>query len=613
MKFQSLGQYIVKNFVLVPIIFGLIFKNQILLACPQNLNCIPASQKSAGPVTAIPLNPARAYIADHLKYFQTGVGIDSASGLPYESVNSLGQVDARTQPTLIGFYLQILAAAIKGDLRLNWLTRSAAIASTDLVLSQLLFIQQTYGWNGLIPWMYLDPMIPSAGEVAFVDNANLSQSIAVLIGALESSSEFELRALLIQKANQFLDAQQTGYSLFYSPNVGKIHGSYNTVTHQFHPTYYVDRFMNEFRSALAFIILRYEISQTAWNSLAMIYRNYQLEGGETIENLVPYDGSAFQAFWPSMVANELAIPEMAPVLSNYLRTHLDFAKRNKVAGIVSACLLPEGVYYGKAGLPHAAETLDSLATDVGSVYALAAASLIDSGAVLAWLDSIKEQAPQTYGTLGFFDSARTANDFSNTYLGIDQASVAIGLLGKSGGYFDRYLENRMMLEDFRYLYESKLATIESLATPMPNAPNIWSSAVTTFHDAYFEGTLNNFQNPISQLHGITFNYQNVAADSWGGHYWLLNPTDARGKTLVISASTVVAPGDIKIELKSGNLIVYTQVVSVPSTTAFHTYQVILPSTFNFSAITQVSVILEPWRTGIRTANFHIHQLGFYTD
>jgi len=583
-------------------------------ACPGGGDCLPHALLDGTAVEDSDLpTPREEIIARHLQYFQLGVGVHPAQHLPIESVNALGQTDLRTQPTLIGFYLQILSAVIKFDLHPPFLSRSQAITEAGLVLDKLLYLQQNYGWNGLIPWMYLDPLVPSTHMIGFADNSNLSQSVAVFIGALELSNNFTQKTVLLQKADLFLSNQQAGYQLFFSPQTGKFHGSYDNATHQFHPTYYIDRFMTEFRQAVAFVILRYGISTVAWDSLQLVYRNYQLQNGEQVQNLVPFDGSAFQMFWPAMASNELAVPKMRQVLRNALLTQMDFANRNKLAGILSACLVPEGVYYGKTGVPSAQETVDPLLVDVGSIYSLAAAYLINPDSVMSWIETIRLQATLYYGALGFFDSARTVNDRSDMYLGIDQGAAILGLSGLSGTYFDTYLQNRSLLNSFRSLYDSKLSQLTVPLSVYPNAPDLWSQATTAFRDAYSEGTLNNFQNPISFPNGITFNYQNVSPSTWGGHYWLLSPIDARNKTLIVSFTSRISPGDIKIELKSGSAVRYTQTITIPQSETLGSIRVVLPNQFNYSAITQISVIVEPWRTGITTANFHIHQLGFYTD
>ena len=106
---------------------------------------------------------------------------------PYDNMGeNADNPDKFTQPTLIGFYLQILGDVVSGALD-NGMTQNQALAEISLVLGNLLNVQRDYGWNGLIPWLSLNPLNASEPKVALGDNANLSQSIAVMIGALEQA------------------------------------------------------------------------------------------------------------------------------------------------------------------------------------------------------------------------------------------------------------------------------------------------------------------------------------------------------------------------------------------------------------------------------------------
>ena len=164
-------------------------------------------------------------IQDGLAYFKTGVGIDSATHFPYDSITAEGIVEADakfTQPTSIGFYAQILGDVVNGKTE-NGLTIGEALTELNAVTDSLLDAQQQFGWNGLLPWLSLNPYGTYTDWVGLGDNANLAQSLAVMVGSLEMAAlDAEQRGFadtIAAKVETFLDRQLPGYQA----KIGRAH------------------------------------------------------------------------------------------------------------------------------------------------------------------------------------------------------------------------------------------------------------------------------------------------------------------------------------------------------------------------------------------------------
>jgi len=169
--------------------------------------------------------------------------------------------------------------------------------------------------------------------------------------------------------------------------------SYDRNTSQF--SSFIDRLNSEVRGAVAFIQVRYPgISRTVWDNLEIKTANYTDRNGTVIEDVMSWDGAAFQSFWPALRNDEMSFIGFRNMLYNQLISQLDWAARNNLPGIPSASALPEGGYSGATGVPGLAEQMlnpshlpnyyDTVVMNVGSTYALASALPIDRNAVLGW-------------------------------------------------------------------------------------------------------------------------------------------------------------------------------------------------------------------------------------
>jgi len=565
----------------------------------------------------------QSLVADNLSFFEVGVGVDPVTHFPYDNIPETGAPQAFSQPTAIGFYLQVLSNIANTNINgtaIN-LNTPQSLAEADLVLNSLLSAQTNIGFNGFLPFMNLTPAGPVGSTTVFGlgDNANLAQSLAAFIGGLErgtfNAADQIVVNSLITKASQYLTNMAPGFNFFVDPAFNLFRNSFDTSTGTFNS--FVDRLGDEFRAGVAFVVSFYGIDQRVWDNLVVTTRNYTDSAGDTINNFSPFDGGAFQAFWPLLRTNEDNIVEIAQSLRNLLYTYADFSVRNNIPGFVSASSTPEGAYSGLQGIPDIAEiNTDVLTFDIGSVYALAAAFAIDPGFVLGWLDNLRlQQGGALTGQHGFFDSFRSGTEINRNYYAIDQSSIVLGLANTGGDDFDAFMNNpsRNLGQTFSNLYEQlfiDIAPVDPIAKPLPLPPTVPDRTFTVFNNFSSEGSVTAFPALTTNLAGATFNYTGQATRD--GHFWVLDQThDAVGERINIQYSVTTTPQQFEIELvNTGGTVVGTFTVPVTAGPGIRQTSVQLPNNLNLRDVAQVRVLVDPTVTGVPTANFKLHQLSF---
>jgi hypothetical protein len=561
-------------------------------------------------------------VQDGLNYFDVGVGVDAITHFPYDNMGDAGaNVGHYTQPTLIGFYLQILGDVVLGKID-NGMTRSQALTEINTVMTNLLSVQSApYSWNGLIPWLNLDPLAASSSTVALGDNANLSQSIAVTVGALESAglSGADLTAAqqISTKAGQYLNNQSAGYAAFVDSTFGIFHAAYDISTGTF--SAYIDRVSNEFRGAIAFLAVYYAgVPDSVWNNLTITTNNSYIDrNGQTIENLAPWDGAAFQIFWPELRNEESSYIGFRNALYNMLATQLDYAYQNRIPGILSTSLAPEGSYTC-TGIPQMAEanmvpnTTNSIVGDIGSTYALAAAMGIDRNAVLGWLNSINNLFGMM-GDYGFYDSARSGSEISNRFIGIDVASMVLGLAGNGPDDFTTYLRNRGMEDNYSQLYDhmSQQMAVDRTSSGLPNTPEFPDRSLAVFSHIGSEGTIDYFQAATTPPYGVHLVYTDLQGAD-GGHFWKLNQAyNAQANQFILNYSAVDSPQFVRIELKDGaGLLLYQTTVALEQGAKFARLVVDLPNQASLANVQEIDLVVDPQEGGDATGDFTIHAIDF---
>ncbi len=570
-------------------------------------------------------------ISQGLDYFVSGVGIDPVTHLPYDRAGV-----KVTQPTLIGFYLQILAESIQGNLS-NGMTTAQALTEINFVMDQLSNIQTNFGWKGLIPWMNVDPYSAASANYNFIDNGNLTLSLAVLAGALESAglagADAIAAAQAIAKVDAFIQAQKVGYVDLATQSFGLFAQGYNSATNSYDA--WVNRVAVEFRPAIALLKTLYgsDIPDTAWskilpNSGHEYFYNptYVDRNGTGIANMGSWDGGAFQLFWPQLFVRESDFIGTRNALYNGLLSYLDYSNQNKIPGIISASDVPGEGYVGAQGVGILAESpihqASGLLMDTGSIYALTSAYSVDPALVMGWLEAIGEQL-NIEGIYGFFDAARSNREIVQTFIGIDVASTILGLAGTGPDAFKVFLRNRGLETGFNTLYDDLSRAMAPLipktdAVPA-QAPEFADKSLSIFSDFVFEGVLNNFQTGVNTLfssadyfQGYKFNYGDLSGvGGWGGHYWILSQDyDASAHELVIYAGVVNTPQQIRIELKNqADVTVYTASVNLPAG-AFQTIRIQLPNEAALQGVRSVFAIVDQNHTGDTSGEFTIYAMNF---
>jgi len=561
-----------------------------------------------------------------LRYFEDG--IDPATHFPYDSMGANGVIPGKyTQPTLIGFYLQILGEVVKGAID-NGMTRAQALAEISAVLTSLLNVQTNYGWNGLIPWLNLEPLGMSEKKVALGDNANLAQSIATMIGALEGAGLAAAQLDPIRNnAHLFINNQADGYAAFVDPVWGLFRGDYVWTTNPAAGTFqnYIDRVGSEFRGAVAFLRAYFpaKVPASVWDNLKIVSNNnYVDRDGNIIQNLAAWDGGAFQMFWPSLRNDELSFIGFRNVLYNQLVTQLDYSYQNRLPGIASASLIPGNGYSGAVGIPQISEAnMDPGATniiigDVGSTYSLAAAMCIDPYAVLGWLDSIANLS-NLNGSYGFFDSARSNSEISRSYIGVDVASMILGLTGGGASDFTTYLRNHGLESAYNQLYDSmsqKLAIAKTDAV-FPNAPLFPDRSLAVFSNIESEGSINYFDAATTEKYGVRLTYSDLRGTD-SGHFWKLDELyDASANQLRINYSARNTPDKVRIELKDASgTVVYRTMITLDQGAEFRLIVISLPDSSLLQAVKEIDLVVDADADsdpdGAATADFTIHSINF---
>ncbi|MFA5159386.1 MAG: hypothetical protein WC484_02655, partial [Candidatus Omnitrophota bacterium] len=583
-----------------------------------------------------------ALTQEGLDYFDIGVGVDSTTHFPYDNIGDGGVNPGKyTQPTLIGYYLQILGDVVLGkidDGTDKAIQRDNALTELNTVMTNLLSYQSSLGWNGLLPWLNIPGGDPTASRdkdghinIGLGDNANLSQSVAVMIGALESAG---LGTEVIAKAEAFLTAQADGYAAFVDKPVaeggtGLFRGSYDITGHLIdgeivHFSDYIDRLASEFRGAVAFLKVRFPtLPSTVWDNLEIkTNSNYVARDGQNISNLAAWDGAAFQIFWPSLRNDESDFIGFRNATYNQLVTQLDYSYQNNIPGILSASLRPEGGYYGNIGIPQIAESnmvpgsTNSIIGDIGSTYALAAATQVDYNAVLGWLTAI-DLMSNIDGSYGLFDSARSSNadDISRHYIGIDVASTVLGLSGNGPADFTTYLRNHELEAAYNSLYDSmsQQIGITRTATSFPSAPKFPDRTCAVFSNFSSEGTILGFSDTTTSVYGVRFQYGALSGSQEGGHYWNLDGVyNAQDNQLLIQYSTVDSPQAIRIELKnaSDEVVYQTTQAVVGNNVEFASLTIDLPNDVVLSAVSEIDLMVDQAETGDTSGDFTVHSIDF---
>ncbi len=299
--------------------------------------------------------------------------------------------------------------------------------------------------------------------VVFGDNANLSASLGVAIGALLPKIEDSRKIKeLTEKMEAFLEKQSEGYRFLYDDSAGMFRFGYNWTTEkwlgwpdqgQWHVAH-SDYLGNEFRGPAIFVVVRYRLPQSAIKNLAFKIKSYPIDGRD-VSTVAPYDGSAFQMLWPALYMPELYNPGWRLILKNFVEIELDYASRHRLPDILSECYTGEGIQYtGKVGIPEIAVATDPRITNVASLYALGLAYMVAPGETERFLEAnwpvIKTLLTEHGPWEGYNIAQKEAIRFQTS---AHTLSLILGFVGKGPQDMMRYLGSKGLSRDIESFYQ----------------------------------------------------------------------------------------------------------------------------------------------------------------
>ena len=485
-------------------------------------------------VTLIPTNQ-NGYIDSNMDYFAPGNNtVEPYSGYPREGYTLTGY----TQPTDIGFYAQMLANVISGDVATSQMSYSNAVSSLNTLVNSLLVDQanSSIGYKGLLPWLQFSGAnrIRDTGtygkQVMFGDNVNLSVALASSIGALSVPALDGDPTVQAIKTNieTFLEAQREGYEFLHNNN----YGGWNFVTST--PVGSLPNYLgDEFRGGYMFATLRYGLPDSFYGNLNVHIRGYTLTNGTDIFTLAAWDGGAFQMLWPSFTP-EASTPSMARILNNYVTIGLDFAAKNDLFGFPSAGYITPSTYSSDAGIKEIAyDPATSRNESAAPLYPLGPAYAINPSGIQDFFLASLRAHPEMVTNHGMWEGYyKTTGTAVQQQLSANVASLIVGLAGKGPEHLLAY-----------YQQKGLSARMDTLYADGDNVDLISAStAAFTWGDA------------VGSKLGSSYT-QTSAAFTSSGTAFIQNFVNISGGQLRIRYTSTTPVGNGQLELKDPSLAI----------------------------------------------------------
>ncbi|WP_165250339.1 hypothetical protein [Paludisphaera soli] len=299
----------------------------------------------------------------------------------------------------------------------------------------------------------------------FVDNANLSSSVARCLGALLRPEVAEdPEAVAIRKSLEtFLERQAEGYARLYDPAAGQFYFG-RDVTHDRlfgwndlegkWVTGHVDYLVNEFRGPATFIVLRYGMPADAIANLGFKMKPYRAADGRSRHVLAPWEGSAFQGLGFELTMTELERPSWRRLLEDFVDVEVDYSTRHGLPGFLSESYSGRGEQYtGSIGIPEVTVAPDPRITDAPSLYTIGPAYAVSPARVEAFLAAqwpLIETLQTDHGPWeGYHATERGPILFQTS---AHTFSLILGLLGTASDNMKAYLESRGLHENLERIF-----------------------------------------------------------------------------------------------------------------------------------------------------------------
>ncbi|WP_165073822.1 hypothetical protein [Paludisphaera rhizosphaerae] len=327
---------------------------------------------------------------------------------------------------------------------------------------------QTYGWSHfdgeLQPFRdnetkqkIMDVLDDRVVMTVFVDNANLSSSVARCIGALSRADVRDMPEVveLRQKMEQFLELQRDGYARLYDPAAGQFYFGRDATHNRLFGWNdlegkwvdgHVDYLVNEFRGPATFIVLRYGLPTDAIKNLGFKLRPYQTVDGKTLNVLAPWEGSAFQGLGFELAMTELDRPSWRRLLEDFVAVEIDYSTRNKLPGFLSESYSGRGLQYtGSIGIPDVTVSPDPRITDAPSLYTIGPAYSVSPAAVESFLAANWTTIDELLTEHGPWEGYRTTTKEPIRFqTSAHTFSLILGLLGTASEHMKSYLASKSL-------------------------------------------------------------------------------------------------------------------------------------------------------------------------
>lgn len=324
----------------------------------------------------------------------------------------------------------------------------------------------TYGWEHfkgeLEPYKdnatkqkIMDVLDRRVVMTVFVDNANLSSSVARCIGALsgpevrDAPEAVELR----RELERFLEVQAEGYARLYDPAAGQFYFGRDATRDRLFGWHdlegkwvdgHVDYLVNEFRGPATFIVLRYGLPLDAIKNLGFKSRPYATVDGATRHVLAPWEGSAFQGLGFELAMTELDRPSWRRLLSDFVAVEIDYSTRHKLPGFLSESYSGRGLQYtGSIGIPEITVSPDPRITDAPSLYIIGPAYAVAPAEVEAFLGANWPTISTLLTDHGPWEGYNaTAKEPITFQTSAHTFSLILGLLGTASDHMKVYLDSK---------------------------------------------------------------------------------------------------------------------------------------------------------------------------
>lgn len=401
-------------------------------------------------------------------YFELGVGLDEATGLPYDHIryrpqaqmiSEVGNYTAASKVSLsIPFLLNVIQKK-PGFTRLSgWTVPLARQKLLTALLTVKRFAKDFPNYRGFLPWVDIRPngtIAPANAKIPSLDNGQMTWAIAAVASVFESSDHPEEVAIK-ETAEEILAIQN--YAHFYDSQAGMLHGTIQ-VAHRDgrwvgDKTYYLND-MFEGTLAVLWGVLHNQIPETAWTNLKIPTVDYQTQSGDQVSTFQGFR-SSFHEWWALAYLPFMKSP-LAPLFHNYLFVQADHALRKRLPGFTSTAFDAQGVYR-QMGVPAiAGQKVDR--DDVAVVFGTSIATLISPITGGEWLRHLY-QRPGLVTPFGAVESMGP-DGFADIFTADAKGMTVLASSGGVVSEIESYLKSRVDPATGLTLYEKLMRLFES--------------------------------------------------------------------------------------------------------------------------------------------------------